>query len=60
MSEISESLSQIRDEFKELRLLYRELAEKLIPVEEPEPDERRTIEEDELMNEEELPRVLKK
>jgi len=61
MSEISEILSQIRDELKELRLLYKELVEKLIPVEEPEPDEQRAIkEEDELVSEEELFRVLKK
>ena len=61
MSEISEILSQIRDELKELRLLYKELVEKLIPVEEPKPDEQRAIEEeDELVSEEELLRVLKK
>ena len=61
MSEISEILSQIRDELKELRLLYKELVEKLIPVEEPEADERKAIEkEDELVSEEELLRVLKK
>ena len=60
MSEISEILSQIRDELKELRLLYEELAEKLIPMEEPKPDEQRAIEEeDELVSEEELLRVLK-
>ena len=61
MNEISEILSQIRDELKELRLLYKELVEKLIPVEEPKPDEQRAIEEeDELVSEEELLRVLKK
>ena len=60
MSEISEILSQIRDELKELRLLYKELVEKLIPEEEPEPDERKAIEEeDELVSEEELLRALK-
>ena len=61
MSEISEILSQIRDELKELRLLYKELVEKLIPEEEPEPDERKAIEEnDELVSEEELFQALKK
>ena len=61
MSEISEILSQIRDELKELRLLHKELVEKLIPMEEPKPDEQRAIEEeDELVSEEELLRVLKK
>ena len=60
MSEISEILSQIRDELKELRLLYKELVEKLIPEEEPEPDERKAIDEDdELVSEEELFQALK-
>jgi archaellum component FlaC len=35
MGELLEILNQIREELKELRLLYKELAEKLIPVEEP-------------------------
>ena len=61
MSEISEILSQIRNELKELRLLYKELVEKLIPEEEPEPEERKAIEEDdELVSEEELFQALKK
>jgi len=61
MSEISEILSQIRDELKELRLLYKELVEKLIPEEEPEHEERKAIEEDdELVSEEELFQALKK
>jgi len=61
MSEISEILSQIRDELKELRLLYKELVEKLIPEEEPEPEERKAIEEDdEFVSEEELFQALKK
>jgi len=60
MSEISEILSEIRDELKELRLLYRELVDRLIPVEEPEVDERRAIEEeDEVVSEEDLLRVLR-
>lgn len=61
MSEIPEILSEIRDELKELRLLYRELVDRLIPMEEPEADERRAIEEeDEIVNEDELLRVLRK
>ena len=61
MSEIPEILSEIRDELKELRLLYRELVDRLIPVEEPEVDERRAIEEeDEIVNEDELLQVLRK
>jgi len=60
MSEIPEILSEIRDELKELRLLYRELVDRLIPVEEPEADERRAIEEkDEIVSEEDLLRVLR-
>jgi len=59
MSELSEILNQIREELKELRLLYKELAEKLIPVGEPKPDERKAIEEeDELVNEDELFKAL--
>ena len=61
MSEIPEILSEIRNELKELRLLYRELVDRLIPMEEPEADERRAIEEeDEVVSEDELPRVLRK
>lgn len=61
MSEIPEILSEIRNELKELRLLYRELVDRLIPVEEPEADERRAIEEeDEIVSEEDLLRVLRK
>jgi len=59
MSELSEILNQIREGLKELRLLYKELAEKLIPIEEPKPDERKAIEEeDELVNEDELFKAL--
>jgi archaellum component FlaC len=59
MSELSEILNQIREELRELRLLYKELAERLIPVGESEPDERRAIEEeDELANEDELFKAL--
>jgi hypothetical protein len=56
MSELSEILNQIREE---LRLLYKELAKRLIPFGEPEPDERRAIEEeDELASEDELFQAL--
>ena len=59
MSELSEILNQIREELKELRLLYKGLAEKLIPVEGSKPDERKAIkEEDELVNEDELFKAL--
>jgi len=56
-----EVLKGIREELKELRLLYKELVEKLIPVEEPTREERKAIEEkDELANEKELMKVLGK
>ena len=46
---------------RSFRLLYRELVDRLIPMEEPEADERRAIEEeDEIVNEDELLRVLRK
>ena len=61
INEVLEILSEIRNELKELRLLYRELVDRLIPVEEPEADERRAIEEeDEIVSEDELLRVLRK
>ena len=61
INDVLEILSEIRDELKELRLLYRELVDKLIPVEEPEVDEWRAIEEeDEVVSEEDLLRVLRK
>ena len=59
INEVLEILSEIRNELKELRLLYRELVDRLIPMEEPEADERRAIEEeDEIVSEDELFRVL--
>ena len=61
INEVLEALNEIRNELKELRLLYRELVNRLIPVEEPEIDERRAIEEeDEVVGEDELFRVLRK
>ena len=61
INEVLKILSEIRNELKELRLLYRELVDRLIPVEEPEVDERRAIEEEgEIVGEDELFRVLRK
>jgi len=61
INEVLKILSEIRNELKQLRLLYRELVDRLIPVEEPEADERRAIEEeDEIVNEDELLQVLRK
>jgi len=60
MDEVLEILGEIRDELRELRLLYRELVDRLIPVEELEVDERRAIEEeDEVVGEEDLLRALR-
>ena len=52
-------LKDIREELRELRLLYKELVEKIIPVEEASEEERRAVEgEDEVADEGELMRVL--
>jgi len=54
-------LKDIRDELKELRLLYKELIEKLIPVERPTKEEREAIQEkDEIADEKELMKALGK
>jgi hypothetical protein len=54
-----EVLKDIREELKELRLLYKELVEKLIPVEEPTGEEREAIrEKDEIASEKELMKAL--
>ena len=56
-----EVLKDIREELKELRLLYKELVEKLIPIEEPTEEERKAIrEKDEITNEKELMKALGK
>lgn len=56
-----EVLKDIREELKELRLLYKELVEKLVPVEEPTAEERKAIgEKDETANEKELMKALGK
>jgi len=54
-------LKDIRDELKELRLLYKELVEKLMPVERPTKEEREAIQEkDEIADEKELMKALGK
>jgi len=56
-----EVLKDIREELKELRVLYKELVEKLIPVEEPTQEEREAIEgKDQIANEKELMKALGK
>jgi hypothetical protein len=59
MSEVVELLQEIRDELKELRLLYKSLVDKLVPGEEPLEDEKEAIESsDELVGEDEVFRVF--
>ena len=56
-----EVLKDIREELRELRVLYKELVEKLIPVEEPTSEEKRAIEEkDEIVGEKDMMKVLGK
>ncbi len=56
-----EVLKGIRKELEELRLLYKELVEKLIPTEQPTLEERKAIENtDEVINEKELMKTLGK
>jgi hypothetical protein len=56
-----EVLKDIRKELEELRLLYKELVEKLVPTEQPTLEERKSIEEkDEVANEKELMKTLGK
>ncbi|WP_148682156.1 hypothetical protein [Thermofilum adornatum] len=59
MSEVVGLLQEIRDELKELRLLYKSLVDKLVPEEEPLEDEKETIESsDEVVGEDEVLRVF--
>ena len=56
-----EVLKDIKKELKELRILYKELVEKLIPVEEPTSEEKREIEEKgEIADEREMMKALGK
>ncbi|MEM2954107.1 MAG: hypothetical protein QXU21_07555 [Candidatus Bathyarchaeia archaeon] len=59
MSEATSILKEIREELKEIKLLYKELVERLIPVEEPLKDEKKAIESiDEVAGEKELMEAL--
>jgi archaellum component FlaC len=52
-------LEEIREELQEIKLLYKELVDKLIPVEEATREENRAIEEkDEVAGEKELMQTL--
>lgn len=56
-----EVLKDIKQELKELRLLYKQLVEKLIPTEEPTEEEIKAIKEkDEIIGEKELMEALGK
>ncbi|MCW4009368.1 MAG: hypothetical protein NWF05_01950 [Candidatus Bathyarchaeota archaeon] len=52
-------LEDIREELLEIKLLYKELVDKLVPVEEPTKKEKKAIEQkDEVADEEELMKIL--
>ena len=52
-------LEEIREELQEIKLLYKELVDKLIPVEEATQKEKRAIEEkDEVVDEKDLMQTL--
>lgn len=52
-------MEDIREELKEIKLLYKELVEKLVPIEEPTKEEKKAIrEKDEVASEEELMKIL--
>jgi len=56
-----EVLKDFRNELRELRLLYKQLVEKLIPTEQPTPEERKAVEEkDQIADEKELMKTLGK
>jgi hypothetical protein len=46
MSNVETLLKEIREELKEIKLLYKDLVERIIPVEEPLSDEKEAIEGD--------------
>jgi len=59
MSDVLALLREMREELRELRLLYRGLVERLISVEEPLGDEKEAIEAgDEIVGEEEVMKAL--
>jgi hypothetical protein len=52
-------LEDIREELKEIKFLYKELVEKLMPIEEQTKAEKKAVrEKDEVANEEELMKIL--
>jgi hypothetical protein len=60
MPDVLRLLKEIRDELREIKLLYKELVEKLIPDAEPLEDEKKAIEViDEVVSEDEMMKTLK-
>ena len=59
MSDVTVLLKEMREELREIRLLYKGLVERLMPVEEPLEDEKEAIESsDEAVSEKEIMEVL--
>jgi hypothetical protein len=59
MAKADQTLQDIREEVRELRVLYKSLIDRLVPVEKPTKQERRAIEEtDEVAGERELMKAL--
>lgn len=59
MSDVAVLLKEIREELKEIKLLYKGLVEKLIPIEEPMEDEKEAIKSsDEVVGEKEITEAL--
>ncbi len=59
MVSASQRLDEIKEEVRELRVLYKELIERLVPVETPTKEERKALEKTvEVAGERELMRVL--
>jgi hypothetical protein len=55
----SVELKEVRDELKELRMLYKQMLDRVLPVREPTREERKAIgSRDELANERELLKAL--
>lgn len=55
----TKGLEEIREELREIKLLYKALVDKLVPVEEATEEEKKAIEEkDEVANEKELMQTL--
>ena len=59
MSKVESLLKEIREELREIKLLYKGLIERLIPIEEPLKDEKEAIESsDEIADEKEIMEAL--